>query len=62
MTTTERQTLDCMIKYGGSFIRALAAAYIAADPDNRNLIRATWGYDWQSYQAMAADTEKARAQ
>lgn len=62
MTTTERATIDCMEKYGGSFVKALAAAYIAADPSNRNLIRATWAYDWQRYAAMADDTEKARAQ
>jgi len=53
MTTNERATLDAMQKYGGSFIKALAAAYIAADPENRALIISTWWPDWQRYQAMA---------
>ena len=62
MTPIERQTLDAMQKYGGSVIKALAAAYVAADSWNRKLIRNTFFAEWQHYQEMAADTEKARAQ
>jgi pyruvate/2-oxoacid:ferredoxin oxidoreductase beta subunit len=62
MTTTERATLDAMQKYGGSFIKALAACYIAADPSNRKIIQEAWSYYWQQYAAIAEDTEKARAQ
>ena len=62
MTTTERQTLNCMIKYGGSFVKALAAAYIAADPWNRAQIKSTWFIEWQRYADMAEDTAKAREQ
>jgi hypothetical protein len=62
MTTTERQTLDCMEKYGGSFIKALAACYIAADPWNREQIMTTWRFEWEKYAAMAEDNDKARAQ
>jgi hypothetical protein len=51
-----------MQKYGGSFFRALAALYVAAEPDNRGLIVATWWHDWQRYGQMGHDTEKARAQ
>jgi hypothetical protein len=60
MTTTERATLDAMQKYGGSFIRALAACYIAADPANRGLIVSTWWHDWQRYAVMGHDNAKAR--
>jgi hypothetical protein len=62
MTTTERQTIDAMQKYGGSFIKALAACYIAADPDNRRRILEGWPHEWMRYTTMAADNEKARAQ
>jgi hypothetical protein len=62
MTTTERQTLDCMMKYGGSVIKALAQCYIAADPWNRAQIKSTWFIEWQRYAAMADDNAKARAQ
>ena len=62
MTTQERATLDAMQKYGGSFIRALAACYIAADPDNRGKIRDTWILEWHQFTHMAEDTAKARAQ
>jgi hypothetical protein len=62
MTATERAIIDAMEKYGSSFIRALAAAYIAADPDNRGKIRDTWILEWHQYTHMAEDTAKARAQ
>jgi len=62
MTTTERQTIDAMQKYGGSFIRALAAAYIAADPTNRCKIQDTWVVEWDKYLHMGEAMNRARAQ
>jgi hypothetical protein len=62
MTTTERATLDAMQKYGGSFIKALAACYIAADPENRGKIQDTWVLEWDKYLHMGEAMNRARAQ
>jgi hypothetical protein len=62
MTTTERQTIDAMLKYGGSFIKALAACYIAADPDNQGKIRDTWVLEWDKYLHMGESMNRAREQ
>ena len=60
MTTTERQTLDAMQKYGGSFVKALSYLYIAADPANRLEIRSTWPVLWAKYEGYGRDQAKAR--
>jgi hypothetical protein len=49
-----------MEERGGSFVKALAAAYRLADPINRALIRATWPAYWTKYAEMASAIAGAR--
>jgi len=42
-----------MENYGGEFVKRLAAAYIAADGDNRAIIRSAFKDIWNRYAAMA---------
>jgi hypothetical protein len=53
MNPDERAIIVEMENIGGSFIRALAAAYRLADPENRARIRSTWPEAWAKYQLFA---------
>ena len=55
MSHWELEIVEAMTRYGGNFIRHLAAAYTAADPENRRLIRETWPDNWEQYRSMAAN-------
>jgi len=52
-TPTTDQVIACMQRDGGSFIRALAAAWLVADPENRALIETTWAHRFNHYRALA---------
>lgn len=53
MPENERKVIDKMLIHGGSFVKALAEAYIHADPINRAKIRETWADYWQNYTRMS---------
>lgn len=42
-------TLDAMEHYGGSFVKALAAAAFKADPNNYAKLKATFPELWAKY-------------
>jgi hypothetical protein len=52
MTTKDYDTIQAMLRYGGSFVKALAAAALAADEDNLNRIKRTWPEYWERYSRM----------
>lgn len=43
-------TIQAMVKYGGSFVKGLAAAALHADRHNLAKIKATWPEYWEDYQ------------
>ena len=49
----DRQIINTMIEYGGSFVRKLGAAALVADQQNLNRIKATWPEYWAQYARMA---------
>lgn len=53
MNEKDYAVVDAMQKYGGSFVKALAAAAMAADAHNLALIKMTWPEYWQQYTEMA---------
>ena len=53
MTEQDRKIIETMQKYGGSFIQRLAAAFIAADPENKGIIKGAFEADFNRYLAMA---------
>jgi hypothetical protein len=57
MTREERLTLDAMIEYGGGFAKALAAAFVAADPTNRETIKRSFPEMFSRYGAMGIEQE-----
>lgn len=46
------KTLDNMEKYGGSFVKALAALARHADFQNLAKIKSTWSEYWDKYEKM----------
>ena len=57
MTREERLTLDAMLEYGGGFVKALARAFEAADPNNRETIKQSFSEIWTRYMAMGVEQE-----
>lgn len=53
MNDSEQKVISAMRRYGGSFVAALAEAYIVADGNNRRLIRETWADYWTQYVEMS---------
>ena len=53
MTKEDKQTIKAMIKYGGSFVRHLAAAALCADADNLGRIKAAFPELWARYEEFA---------
>lgn len=49
------ETLAAMDLYGGSFVRALAALYLVADPDNRATLRHAFAKIFEEYAGIATD-------
>lgn len=55
VTVTRFDVATMMMKRGGSFAKALAAAWFAGDPENRKLIEWTWEDLWERYEEMAKE-------
>lgn len=56
MSFLEIKTIEAMENLGGSFMRALAALYLAADPENRKRIKETWPDEWEKYSQLGLNT------
>ena len=56
MTDREYATISAMLKYGGSFVQALARAALAADAENLARIKRAWPEYWKTYEEMGAGT------
>jgi len=52
-------TIQAMQHHGGRFVRALAAAWLAADDANRERLQAAFPELWIRYARIAALTEVA---
>ena len=49
---TDHDIVTAMRTFGGSFIRALAAAYQAADAPNQQRIKDAFADEWENYAAI----------
>lgn len=58
----DRQIINTMIEYGGSFVRKLGAAALVADPENLAKIKATWPDYWSQYARMAKQLSEVEKQ
>jgi hypothetical protein len=62
VNVTDRDVARTMQEYGGSFVRALGAAALAADPSNLKKLRDAFPDYWANYMKMAqqlSEVEKA---
>lgn len=53
MNEDDLKVVECMEKYGGSFVKHLARLCYQADPINLELIKKTWSKYWSQYTQMA---------
>jgi hypothetical protein len=53
MNKSDYNTITAMEIYGGQFVKRLAAAYVAADDDNRAIIRTAFQSIWSRYYEIA---------
>lgn len=53
MADQDLKVIECMERYGGSFVVALAQAARRADADNLAKIKSTWSDYWKQYTEMA---------
>lgn len=53
MNDEDIAVVEAMEEYGGSFVKALAAAARVADHKNLLLIKLTWSDYWRNYEEMA---------
>ena len=58
----DRQIINTMMEYGGSFVRKLGAAALVADTENLNRIKATWPEYWEQYAKMAKQLSEVEKQ
>ena len=58
----DRQIINTMMEYGGSFVRKLGAAALVADPENLAKIKATWPDYWSQYARMAKQLSEVEKQ
>lgn len=56
MSDADLAVVETMEKYGGSFVKALAALCYRADPQNLEKIKYTWADYWLEYTEMAKNT------
>lgn len=52
-TTTDYDTTDAMLRFGGSFVKQLATLYRLADDDNQQRIKTAWPEYWAKYADLA---------
>lgn len=55
---THEEVLDAMKRYGGHFVKSLAAAWAYADESNNARLRATFSDYYDKYAEMAAIDKK----
>jgi hypothetical protein len=53
MNESDYNTITAMQTRGGNFVSKLAAAYVAADDNNRAIIRSAFADIWARYAKMA---------
>jgi hypothetical protein len=58
----DRQIINTMMEYGGSFVRKLGAAALVADTENLAKIKATWPDYWSQYARMAKQLSEVEKQ
>ena len=58
----DKQTINTMMEYGGSFVRKLGAAAYVADKENLAKIKATWPDYWAEYSRMAKQLSEVEKQ
>lgn len=44
------ETLQNMLKHGGSFVKKLAELYYVADPENKRKLEEVFGYYFKKYE------------
>lgn len=49
MTDQELKHVECMERFGGSFVKALAGAFIRADASNFHRLKEAFPDFWQDY-------------
>jgi len=55
------EVVTAMRQYGGSFVRCLSLAFMAADPENFAKLRAAFPEYWQNYTTIATEEKAKRA-
>ena len=58
MTISEFKAIEFMHRFGGSFVKALAHAAAAADPDNMQKLKAAFPEIWETYENWPAAGEE----
>jgi hypothetical protein len=58
----DRQIINTMMEYGGSFVRKLGAAALVADTENLAKIKQTWPDYWAQYSRMAKQLSEVEKQ
>lgn len=53
MAVDDHEVIEAMRTFGGSFIKALAEAWLRGDPINRLKIQHNWINEWSEYAAVA---------
>lgn len=61
-TVTDRDVARTMVEYGGSFVRALGTAALAADPSNLKKLRDAFPDYWANYARMADQLSEVEKQ
>lgn len=61
-TVTDRDVAKTMQEYGGSFVRALGTAALAADPSNLKKLRDAFPDYWANYTKMAQQLSEVEKQ
>jgi hypothetical protein len=62
VNVTDRDVARTMQEYGGSFVRALGAAALAADPVNLKKLRDSFPDYWANYMKMAQQLSEVEKQ
>jgi len=62
VNVTDRDVARTMQEYGGSFVRALGAAALAADPVNLKKLRDAFPDYWANYMKMAQQLSEVEKQ
>jgi hypothetical protein len=58
MTIQELKAIEFMHRFGGAFVRALAHASAAADPDNFQRLKVAFPEIWETYENWPAAGEE----